>query len=260
MGSSEPLKLYWSSSKPNVGDWLSPRIVQAHTSREVVHASARRCEFMAIGSILHKAKNLPFSPRLSVWGSGYMHDGPPVKLKHRVHAVRGRLTAARLKNHCDLPCGDPGLLAARVFPHCAAAPVPGRVGVVPHYTDRDEPAVRRFVERVPGALAIDIFDDVDGFLCKLTTCSFVLSSSLHGLILADAFNIPNQWIRLSDRVEGRDFKFYDYYSVFDLAPPQFADLEQVGRAEIERLQRDYRRPGLEAVCDALAAAFPAEYR
>ncbi|MCB1676291.1 MAG: polysaccharide pyruvyl transferase family protein [Halioglobus sp.] len=260
MGSTEPIKLYWSSSKPNVGDWLSPRIVRAHTSREVVHAPARRCEFMAIGSILHKAKNLPFSPRLTVWGSGYMHDGPPVKLKHRVHAVRGRLTAGRLKNHRDLPCGDPGLLAARVFPHCATAPVPGRVGVVPHYADRDAAAVQRFVERVPGALVIDILDDVEAFLGKLTSCSFVLSSSLHGLILADSFHIPNQWIKLSDRVEGKDFKFHDYYSVFDLPPPEYADLEQVGQADIERLQRDYRRPGLKAACDALAGAFPQDYR
>ena len=55
-------------------------------------------------------------------------------------------------------------------------------------------------------------------LNKINVCETILSSTLNGLIAADSLNIPNQWIRVSDGVIGGDFKFNDYYSVFDLKP------------------------------------------
>ncbi len=35
---------------------------------------------------------------------------------------------------------------------------------------------------------------------------------LHGLILADAYNIPSLRFTLSDKIIGGDFKYQDYYS------------------------------------------------
>jgi pyruvyltransferase len=46
-------------------------------------------------------------------------------------------------------------------------------------------------------------------------CKIVLSSSLHGLVLADSFQIPNKRIVLSNNIIGGDFKFKDYYSGID---------------------------------------------
>jgi pyruvyltransferase len=40
----------------------------------------------------------------------------------------------------------------------------------------------------------------------------ILSSSLHGLILADAYEIPNKRLVIGNRLLGSDFKFMDYYS------------------------------------------------
>ena len=47
---------------------------------------------------------------------------------------------------------------------------------------------------------------------KICSCRYIISSSLHGLILSDAYGIPNLWIRISDRVKGGDCKFLDYFS------------------------------------------------
>ena len=49
------------------------------------------------------------------------------------------------------------------------------------------------------------------FINKLCECEFILSSSLHGIILSDADHIPNMWIKLSDKVLGDGFKFRDYF-------------------------------------------------
>ena len=45
----------------------------------------------------------------------------------------------------------------------------------------------------------------------ICACDVILSSSLHGLIISDAYAIPNVWIKLSDKVEGNGFKFKDYF-------------------------------------------------
>ena len=48
------------------------------------------------------------------------------------------------------------------------------------------------------------------------SCEAIISSALHGLIAADSFFFPNRWIKLSDNLMGGDFKFNDYYSVYDI--------------------------------------------
>jgi hypothetical protein len=86
----------------------------------------------------------------------------------------------------------------------------------------------------------------------------VISSSLHGLIVADSLGIPNVWLRLSPDVLGGDYKFKDYYSVFGLAPEPIDEVTLIsGDSElITRLSECYQRPGIAGVKRALREAFP----
>lgn len=58
---------------------------------------------------------------------------------------------------------------------------------------------------------------------QICECKCVLSSSLHGLIFADSYNVPNHQLiflnkknNYTSNVLGNNFKFKDYYSSFDL--------------------------------------------
>ena len=47
---------------------------------------------------------------------------------------------------------------------------------------------------------------------QICSCERILSSSLHGLIVSDAYQIPSCWIELTGKISGGYFKYYDYAS------------------------------------------------
>lgn len=256
----QPLKVYWSSSPKyghkNFGDWLSPLLVSTLSGREVIHAKPQECDLVAIGSVLQRIKNHWWNRQLHIWGSGFISAQEPVKSRHEYHAVRGKETARLLPEANIKALGDPGLLVDRLLPHYATVPKKYSVGLIPHYKDLANPAVHDFLHRIPRSTIINILSDTQDFLHDVAACDFVVSSSLHGLVVADAFRIPNAWIELSDAVRGARFKFHDYYSVFDINAPEVYRLQNINAQTLEAITGSYRRDNLQGIQKELLAAFP----
>lgn len=251
-----PIKLHYSASKPNWGDQLSPAICKLLSGRDVVYAKVGNCDLIAIGSILSRLKEVFFAKRVHVWGTGFIEAVPPHKTRHIIHAVRGKKTAELLTNVEIKTFGDPGLLCDRLLPNYRDIPKTVPLGIVPHYKDRDDPAIRDFIRNNPGTAVIDVFSDTLPYLEKLASCRCILSSSLHGLVAADALEIPNSWLTLSDHVIGEGFKFRDYYSIYDIPEPSPLSLEEFSRHKQAQIIESYIRPNLTVIKQALADAFP----
>ncbi len=82
---------------------------------------------------------------------------------------------------------------------------------------------------------------------------------MHGIIAADSLNIPNQAIRFSDKLTGGNFKFNDYYSVFDIEPAIWdARNKAITSEDILAIPENYSiTPNqVKQIQDALIAAFP----
>ena len=256
---NKPLKLYWSSGlkngKKNFGDWLSPALCEAVSGRKIQYAKPRQCDLVAVGSILHRLKNHFWTHRVHVWGSGLIEERTPFSTPHYIHAVRGKLTASTIRNRHVEALGDPGLLSDILLPERKIAKK-FRIGVVPHYVDQQHPAIIEFLKQ-PGVTFIDIFSETIDFLEQVAQCEIILSSSLHGLIIADALQIPNGWLKLSQRVRGNDYKFADYYSVFgleEMKPYPFSATTTI--TDLNNLVETYSRPGLDQIKQQLYEAFP----
>jgi len=251
------LKLFWHDSKNNFGDWLSPILCEGLSGRPVVHAKPNKCDLIAVGSILQRAKHGRLRRRIHVWGSGFIENCGETRSYHYYHAVRGHKTANLLKGHQMKTLGDPGLLCDLLLPEYQKIAKQCLLGVVPHYKDQKDTRLHKFADENAHVRIIDVLSPGEDFLRQVASCEFILSSSLHGLITADAFGIPNAWIKLSDKVRGQDFKFHDYYSVFGIACPAPLDLTlDISPKHIAELADSYRRPNLARLKEQLLHAFP----
>lgn len=231
-----PIKLYWSGRKSaNFGDFLSPLIVEFVSGRRVIFSSAKRCDIIAIGSIVQKVLGGQwerlirgrYSP-VKVWGAGSLSAAGLSPPKHaEFFAVRGALTRDALQLAADMPLGDPGLLLNRMIDG-RRLEKRYRWGFVPHMADLGDPLAKAIIQQNAGVELIDVTDpDPLQVGRKIAACDFIISSSLHGLIVADCFGVPNLKIRISERVIGGDWKFADYASSvgrskFDAVTPEDA--------------------------------------
>lgn len=254
----KPLKLHWAASKPNFGDWLSPAICGFLSGRKITHAKITRCDLAAIGSLLQRKKEGLWQRSIHIWGSGFIQHQNPRASRHYFHAVRGKLSASLVVGNAITVFGDPGLLIDQLIPEHQSKPKKKyRVGVIPHYSERDDPALPTS-EALPKSKIIDVFQDPLDVAKEITQCEIVLSSSLHGLVVADSLGIPNQWLQLSDKVRGLGWKFQDYYSAFGLEnmKPLSPTTNDINMDTLSKIIETYERPRLDFIKQQLTNSFP----
>ena len=227
---SGDVRLYWWSGVPNLGDAVARVLVEGLSGRPVVAVGKRaRRKLIACGSTIHRARRGDI-----VWGTGTLHAGQvPADARIDVRAVRGPLTAMVLRRAgIEVPevYGDPALLLPHVHPIAVPPTRRHRLGVIPHYQDKD--AARALLGDSAGDAAgesdsagevddrsvvlLDIQGDLATFLETLLACDRVIASSLHGVIFAEAYGVPAAEWRITDRaghdrVRGAAHKFEDYF-------------------------------------------------
>jgi len=252
----KPIKLHWAQSKPNFGDLLSPLIVECIAGRPVVYAKAKDCDLIAIGSLMQRLKEFPWSRRVHIWGTGFIEPQKSHKTRHYVHALRGPGSAAVLGlDSSTSALGDPALLVDRLRDGIAAPAKKFRLSIIPHYKDRKSAELERFLELNPSANVIDVFADPSEIITQIDSSALVLSSAMHGLIVADGLGVPNCRVKLSGELRGGDFKFADYYGALE-TEPETLPVQVITDRLLDQLIGQYARPRLEAVKKRLEASFP----
>lgn len=231
---TKTINLYYKKL-PNMGDLLNPLIVKEVFGFESKHNTFLTCEMSGIGSGLESflladkftkraAQKLtaPFLGEVHIWGTGFIRENINESYFYRkntnFHAVRGELSKAKVERiigrKLNIPTGDAGLLADRLVKRKLTKKY--SVGVIPHFREQDNPIFAQIKSMHPNSIMIDLRDDPVTVVEQIAECDVIISSSLHGLIVADAFGVPNVHIVVTDNLKGDGFKFKDYYSSFNV--------------------------------------------
>lgn len=261
-----PIKLNWwrgqSGKLWNLGDELNRFIVEFVSGRKVEKSSMKDADLLAIGSVLwfpHKNGILAErSSPLHIWGSGAMSAasiGDPNKF--RFSALRGPLTHSLIGFKEGITYGDPGILASAVW---EGATEPTHAwGLIPHHSHLDRPWVQKFLENTPNSILIDVRDkDIAGSIKKISSCEMIASTSLHGLVLADSYKIPNVWLWDGALHPGATYKFLDYFSGIERRTSDFVHCNNIANLdEINPAMMDIWHFGsIDSKARALAKCFP----
>lgn len=233
--SEKHISCYYGKYQKNFGDLLTPLILDYYLKRYIsphyhiqyrsFHPMKIRPQIVGMGSLLD---NIPSHYSGHIWTTGNAQPGFRLQLNHRdvcIHAVRGRLTLDSIDiehppkiSPQKMALGDGALLLPRIFPRTNPPDVV--LGLVPHVCDYDTVHSWTHWNSNPNIMILNLRDDPSCILEQIKRCHYVLSSSLHGLVVADAYGIPNGRFQVttSQQIVGGSWKFQDYYTCFDIDP------------------------------------------
>lgn len=199
------LKPFWFKNPPNYGDILTPYILmRLGINRRF--SSRQTCNALVVGSIAKLARK-----GVGVYGSGFIRATDPVAVDADWHFVRGPLTremVLKVGGKCPEIYGDLGMLMPQFI---KPSPKEHDIGYIPHGVDYDA-----FPSDAP---RVKLYHpDIIETTRRITKCRKVVSSSLHGIIVAHAYGIPAAYVRVSDKLTGDGMKFTDYYRSVGLEP------------------------------------------
>lgn len=202
------VRAYWWRGRPNFGDGLAPLLLERFADTKVEWDTISRSSIASIGSIL---EHIPPLWDGFVLGSGKLIENSRLHLHAHVAkilSIRGPLSARGIPGSFTL--GDPGLLANELV---GPQEKIWDLGIVPHWKDND--LVGRFTKLIPSKYSIKVIkpeDDPLDVVKQIGQCRRIVTSSLHGMIVADSFGGTPRRVELCPALdkEGGDFKFRDY--------------------------------------------------
>lgn len=251
----------------NFGDELTKDVIERifHKKTEVHNHIDTRFDMLGVGSLIHFFNDI-VDYKTYVWGSGLIDDKTKEMNPNFIFkAVRGKTTRAMLpKKYREIPVGDPGLLCNLMYTNKVEQT--DKIGVIPHFRDEYSYYLNDIIKQYPEIFKIiPVGQPPEKVADEIKSCRLVLSSSLHGLIVADSFGVPNMHLVLSDNLlspnhlRGGEYKFRDYFSgigrEYDNFNPREQDLLDV--EQYERIINEYKPVrNLDQIQQRLIKTFP----
>jgi len=267
-------KIYAWEGIENFGDGLNKTLFDKLYGVQLVSTeNQHETDIIAIGSVLQNfvysgnkikllkqfckiaSKNIK---KIDVLGAGFKREPRKFKFLRKMDfkIVRGKLTEQVLKKHGiinkNIPYGDLGILSSFANKKGASKYL---LGIVPHYNDLNSPIFYDIYKEYGNeSILINVRAEPWKVIDEISKCENIISSSLHGLIVADSYEIPNMWLenRFKSAREEPHFKYEDYYSsigVEGVKPIQASSflengIESINRSwhkkikEIEKVQKE----------------------
>ena len=243
------------SIRKNLGNALNPILIERVLGKKVIWADEYNCQTSGIGSglrLFYRARHkIDYNKIIAndfpcqIWSAGFLStpndDIVPIR-EFNIASVRGELSKAFLEKlynkKMPISTGDAGLLASELLTGNLGNKK-YKLGIIPHDREREEHHFIDIHNNNSNSIIINVQDDPMDIIKTMSMCDCIISSSLHGLIVADSLGIPNRWVKLTDNPLGDAFKFHDYYSTFGIKTNAL-DINDIFHIRCDRIIDDYR--------------------
>lgn len=188
-----------------------PKLIDKQV-KKLTSADKGFTNYLFIGSVL---SNEFVNKNTVIWGSGIPSEKVKLNKPKEVKAVRGPLTRKLLLENginCPEVYGDPALLIPLVYNPTVEKKY--KIGIIPHFTNVNSSLLKHFSDN-DNVKIINLgkYSKWTDIINEILSCEFIVSESLHGLIVAEAFNIPNLWINIENNSAKNKgyFKYHDFF-------------------------------------------------
>lgn len=235
------IKVYVWQDVPNWGDLLGFELAKFFLPGKDLEMTdiASESDLITIGSTV---SHLPADYKGVIAGTGALSGTRYYPAWRRlpdatVLGLRGHKTPLRTDE--PVVYGDPGLIAPFIY-RFAGVSQKHDIGIIPHWSD----TVLRWDSRFRGewdTYFINPFQPVWKVITDIRACKKLVTSSLHGMIIADAYQIPRRVVPArSMKYDGGLFKFEDYSSALGMEfEPEV--LVKADKDKVEQVQSDILR-------------------
>lgn len=197
----------------NLGDNLSELIVEYMLQVGGVDVNTEikgKKHLYAVGSIIAMGYQ-----NATIWGSGILQPLSTIRRFFNssfcrtldIRAVRGPITRdlmLKMGHKCPEVYGDPAILMPSIYKPKKLVQK-SKYLLIPHFSKEMEYRGKVGIKSM-GSM---ITKDYASLLDKIANTEKVISGSLHGIILSEAYGIPALFLR--DRAAYKDLKYKDYY-------------------------------------------------
>ena len=216
---SEKLYFNFYHGIDNFGDSVNHVFWEKMTNKRI-YENRNKKHYLTTGSIISLAND-----KSIIFGTGFISENSTLvsknnikKITPHVISVRGPKTRNKLLSmniFCPKNYGDPLIL----FP-CIYIPInqqSNKIGIIPHYIDFNNSNVHKLINNLEKKnyktkkINIQVGNNYKKFIDNINECRTIISSSLHGVIMGIVYKKPTIFITFSDKVIGKEFKFYDFF-------------------------------------------------
>lgn len=214
------MKKYGKFMHHNWGDDMNYYFFNYITNRKVLSIPCQYLEhlkkknyYSLIGSIL----NFYSLEGKTIYGSGLIDPHAKITGKPQsIISVRGpRTRRVLIEKGIDCPekYGDPILLLPLFYSPCRKETEKRGAIILNMGTECSEDSfVQKCCEKYRlKIISLTKYDKWTDIIDEIVNSSFVISESLHGLIVAETYGVPNVWVEFKEHPSYWNFKFEDYY-------------------------------------------------
>lgn len=200
--------------------------------RSILTRLFKRKNYVVIGSTIDMIAN----ENSVIWGAGIIDSKTSTLPQFReIRAVRGPKTRRKLIEmgyDCPEVYGDPALLVP--LHYRPAVKKRYKLGIIPHFTELKDIQQQMGANPDVNLISIRDYKDWRSFVDEILSCEAIVSSSLHGLIVPEAYGIPNVWVVFQGAKKRDHFKYEDFYESIGKqeSPVYLTDLNDL--SEVER--------------------------